>query len=225
MALTPADPSLRALGYETPRPDVQRYVPTSARSILELGCSNGALGAAIKQRQNATILGVEIDPYYATDAEKVLDRVVVSGAEEFAAGERPPEAPFDCLICADVLEHLVDPWSTLRCASEWLSPGATVVVSLPNVECWKVLGRVIRTGSWPREDFGAFDRTHLRWFTIKDAHAMLRDAGLEPVATDPRYWLRDKRLGPQRDAVARALAHTPVRRFLPQQYVIAAVKR
>lgn len=46
-------------GYETARPDVANHVPTSARRILELGCSTGALGAALKQRQPALVVGVE----------------------------------------------------------------------------------------------------------------------------------------------------------------------
>jgi hypothetical protein len=62
-----------------------------------------------------------------------------------------------------------------------LAPGATAVVSLPNVLFWAGLLRVLRTRRWPREDEGLFDRTHLRWFTRADAHALVTGAGLELV--------------------------------------------
>ncbi len=58
----------RAAGYESARADVQALVPPSARTILELGCAGGALGAAIKARQQAVVVGVELDPGYAREA-------------------------------------------------------------------------------------------------------------------------------------------------------------
>ena len=113
----------RAGGYESTREDVQAHVPRSARRILELGCSSGALGAALKERNGAFVFGVELDPTYAADAQRRLDRVIVGDAEAFLRGPRPDEAPFDCLIAADVFEHMVDPWATLERAVDLLGPG------------------------------------------------------------------------------------------------------
>ena len=55
----------RTVGDETARPDIQALVPASARTILDLGCSTGALGAALKARQGATVVGVELGEDYA----------------------------------------------------------------------------------------------------------------------------------------------------------------
>src|SRR5436190_6284405 len=136
----------RHAGYETDRPDIQAHVPTAARSILELGCSAGALGAALKDRapEPVTVVGVELDADHAQTAAQRLDRVVVGDAEGFLAGPWPPEAPFDCLIAADVLEHLVDPWSALSRAVALVRPGGTVIVSVPNVLFFGALLRVLR---------------------------------------------------------------------------------
>src|SRR5215210_1744167 len=135
----------RTVGYETARPDIQSHVPAAARTILDLGCSTGALGAALKARQGAIVVGVELGEEYAREAEARLDRVIVADVEAFASGPAPPEAPFDCLIAADILEHLRDPWATLRGAAAMLRPGGVAVVSLPNVVFWAGLLRVIRT--------------------------------------------------------------------------------
>ena len=58
----------RAAAYENPRPEVQELVPHGARRILDLGCSSGALGAALTARQGAEVVGIEIDAGYAADA-------------------------------------------------------------------------------------------------------------------------------------------------------------
>src|SRR5664280_2662595 len=122
----------RQKGYETARPDVQAHVPLQAKRILELGCSNGALGASIKARQSAVVVGVEVNLSYAEMAAARIDRVIVADAETFASGTTPDEGPFDCLIAADVLEHLVNPWDVLSQCVRFLSPGATVIISVPN---------------------------------------------------------------------------------------------
>src|SRR4051812_35787430 len=205
--------------YESARPDVQAHVPHAARRILELGCSAGALGAALKARQDALVVGVELDPGYAREAEARLDRVIVGDAGAFATGPAPPEAPFDCLIAADVLEHLADPWAALRGAAAMLAPGAAVVVSLPNVLFWGALARVIRGRRWPREPDGIFDRTHLRWFTEADAVELLASAGLRDVRVHPRYWVEGAALR-RRERLAR----TPLRPYLAPQHVLTAVR-
>ena len=206
-------------GYETDRPDVQRHVPRDARRILDLGCSTGALGAALKARQGVVVVGVEPSVADAAEAARWLDRVIVLGVEAFLAEGPPPEAPFDCLVAADVLEHLVDPWSVLAASTDLLAPGGTAVVSLPNVAYWRGLARIVRGGRWPLDDEGVFDRTHLRWFTHDDALELLRQAGLHTIHVEPRYWTSGAAL-----RWCRALARTRLHRFLPPQYVITAVK-
>ncbi len=209
----------RCHGYETSRPDVQALVPLSARRILDLGCSAGALGAAVKERQGALVVGVEANADYAAAARARLDRVVVSEVEMFLREPAPAEAPFDCLIAADVLEHLVNPWEVLGRAVGLLEPGATVVVSLPNIAEWRGVCRLLRTGRWPRDDEGVFDRTHLQWFTLADALDLLRSADLRVAHVEPRFWQTGWRL-----TWRLALSRTPLHRFLAPQYIISAVK-
>ena len=128
----------------------------------------------------------------------------------FASGQGPAEAPFDCLIAAQVLEHLVDPWTTLARTVAMLQPGATVIVSLPNAANWSGLLRIARTGRWPRDDVGIFDRTHLRWFGPQDAIDLLRGAGLHVTAVEPRYWLQGRR--------------TALQPLLPYQMIVVGTK-
>lgn len=209
----------RAHGYETSRADVQAAVPATSQRILELGCSTGALGASLKARNGAFVFGIEIDPEYARQASMRLDKVVVADAEVFLRESQSEETPFDCLIGADVFEHLVDPWTALARATDLLVSGATVVISLPNVLYWPGLWRVIRDGRWPRDDEGVFDRTHLRWFTTQDAVDFIEGAGLRLKSVSPLYYTRGLRL-----SLTKAWQRTPARRFLSPQGLFVAVK-
>ncbi|GAA4395300.1 hypothetical protein GCM10023147_28360 [Tsukamurella soli] len=178
------------------------------------------MGAALKARQPASVVGVEPDETYAAEARTRLDHVACATAEEFLGGPAPLQAPFDCVIAADALEHMVDPWSVMRDVATLLAPGGCVVISVPNVLYWPALKRVVVGGSWPRDDQGIFDATHLRWFTEADARALVDSAGLTIETVQHSYWTSSRR----RLAVIRALSRTPASRFLAAQIFIRARK-
>jgi len=199
---------------------VQAHVPDAAAAILDLGCASGALGAALKRRQDACVVGIEIDEAYAGDAAARLDRVIVGGvAEVLERGELEGER-FDCVVAADVLEHLVEPWMALERAVGLLGPGGRVVVSLPNARSLELFVNVGLRGSWPRRDQGLFDRTHLRWFTLADGRRLMEGAGLEIERVESRYFFEGWRL-----RVARLLGRTPLGAFLTGQYILVGRRR
>src|SRR3954447_14417450 len=200
--------------YTGSRPEVRALVPASARRVLDIGCSAGALGAALKERGPVEVVGIELDSSLAREAEGRLDRVVVGDASELDAGL----GRFDCVVAADVLEHLADPWSALRRAVELVEPGGTVVVSLPNVRFFETFWQLGVRGVWPRRPQGIFDRTHLRWFTLHDAHELLEQAGLETV--EVRAMIRVRPIGSRFDRFFAWLAHTPLEGFFAFQYVL-----
>ncbi len=214
---TPVTDALAA-AYENPRPELQARVPRDARRVLDLGCASGALGAALKARQDCHVLGVERVPGYAARARERLDEVLVADVEALDFARL---APVDCLICGDVLEHLVDPWRVLGDAAALLAPGRTVVVSLPNVRYWETFWQLGAKGTWPRRAVGIFDRTHLRWFTLRDAYGLLDQAGCDVVAVDRLY-----RLGPERPPLRGALvSRLPGRTLLTFQHVLLGRRR
>lgn len=211
--------------YETARPDVQAHVPASTHRVLDLGCAAGALGAALRAR-GTEVVGVERDADYACAAAARLDRVLCADLAELASRPDLYEelGGFDCLIAADVLEHLVDPWTVLRAFAALLEPGGRAIVSLPNVRSWETFWQLGRHGRWPRRSVGLFDRTHLRWFTLADAHDLVAGAGLAVERVDRRLLRPDGRPWPR--PVARAVPHVPgLRTLLCLQHVIVASAR
>lgn len=210
----------RAWAYENPRPEIQALVPLDARRILDLGCSSGALGAALKARQGCEVVGIELDPAYAADARERLDEVFEGDVETADAG---PLGRFDCLIAGDVLEHLRDPWSALARYAALLDPGGTAVISVPNVRYWETFWQLGWKGTWPRRAEGIFDQTHLRWFTYRNAWELMEAAGLEVVTVSRQMRLRPQ--GSRWDRRVHLLERTPLRSFFTFQYVISGRRR
>lgn len=215
-------PDTRDDAYLGERPEVQALVPASARRVLDLGCAAGALGAGLKQRNAAIqVVGVELDPAYAAAAAERLDHVV-EGDVATALGGRADLGRFDCVVAADVLEHLVDPWTAVRAAARLLEPGGTLVVSLPNVRFWETFWQLGVRGTWPRRPAGIFDATHLRWFALSDARELVEQAGLEVVDVQRKIWIlpRASRL----DGPFGWLARTPLAPFFTAQHLLVAEK-
>ena len=159
-----------------PRHELLPLLPESARHILEIGCGAGVLGGSLKSRQNAVVTGVEYDPAAASEARQQLDHVLAADIES-ADIDFEPHA-FDCVICADVLEHLRDPGAVLRRVRRWLSPKGCLVVSIPNVQHYMVLNGLLG-GNWTYEASGLLDRTHLQFFTRRDFERLLFATGFD----------------------------------------------
>ncbi|MCW2967671.1 MAG: class SAM-dependent methyltransferase [Solirubrobacteraceae bacterium] len=146
-------------------------VPDGAR-VLDVGCAGGHLAAALTAR-GCTVLGVELH----AAAARARGIEVVEGSIDDASVREQLGDGFDAVLCADVLEHLPRPEATLAFLAGRLRPGGRAVVSLPNAGHW-TMRRALLRGRFPQEDFGLFDRTHLRWFTRAAARALVQGAGL-----------------------------------------------
>ncbi|TDI48227.1 MAG: methyltransferase domain-containing protein, partial [Acidobacteria bacterium] len=53
--------------YVGPRQDILRLVPPGLKRVLDVGCSVGTLGQALRER-GAEVTGIEIDPRMAAEA-------------------------------------------------------------------------------------------------------------------------------------------------------------
>lgn len=188
--------------YRRARPEIQRLVPSAARMVLDVGCGAGLLGAALKRRGAATVVGVEVDPEAAAAAQGILDRVHLGDIEilDLPYGT----STFDCIILADVLEHLRDPWALLRRLVPMLAAHGRLIASLPNVRHWSVL-RGLLQGKWTYLPAGILDQGHLRFFTLKTGQALLEAAGLAVLEVHPVYSGSVPDLAPLIDA-ARSLS-------------------
>lgn len=161
--------------YQQGRPDVAVLVPHSARSVLDVGCAFGALGRLLIDERDCVVQGIERNPCATEHLKNIYEHFVIGDVEEALpafAGRR-----FDCIVFADILEHLVDPARVLRDARKLLAPDGCVVASIPNVRNLRVIYDLLVRGRWRYEDSGIMDRTHLRFFTRTELMNLFQGCG------------------------------------------------
>lgn len=167
--------------YGHPRPEVAALVPETVKHVVDVGCGAGGLGRALKaQRPQVEVRGIEVVPEQAERARAHLDAVATQSAEAPVPDDWPRP---DCVIFADVLEHLVDPWSVLSAWVARLAPNGYVVASIPNVVHSSVSWG-LAFGKWQYQDAGVLDRTHLRFFTRRSIRELFEHAGLDIVRAE-----------------------------------------
>jgi 2-polyprenyl-3-methyl-5-hydroxy-6-metoxy-1,4-benzoquinol methylase len=162
--------------YATLRTDILPLLHGHWPRALEIGCGAGVTLRHLKDRGYCDwIAGVEPSAA-AADAATRLDQVFDRPVEALLEAGALPRV--ELILCLDVLEHLIDPWSVTAQLAALLPPGGTFVASLPNLRYHRVLFPLLFAGKWEYAESGIMDVTHLRFFTRSSAVAMLEGAGL-----------------------------------------------
>lgn len=165
--------------YANTRAEMLEFVPADAKKVLEIGCAEGAFSALVKEARGAEVWCIELDEAAAARAQKKIDTVLVGDIAVLVG--KLPGAYFDCVICNDVLEHLMDPYSLLTALKKKLSAKGVVVFSLPNVRHFGNLKGLLVQKEWHYQNEGILDRTHLRFFTEKSIRRTFDELGYELV--------------------------------------------
>ena len=164
------------------RSEIAEYVKKGNNHVLDVGCGAGYFGEYLKTTGRATkIIGIEIDEVAASEALTKLDQVLCANLNQTSVIDVLKDfdkASFDYIVCADVLEHLIDPWKVFAELVTYLKPNGRLVTSIPNVRHWSVWLPLILRGHWEYREAGIMDSTHLRFFTRRSAAALLNGAGL-----------------------------------------------
>lgn len=199
------DPRQQDVYVPNERSDIAPFIPASARSALDVGCGPGGFASTLRATlgPQARILGIDaVASSVAAARERGAFDEVVQGYFPHALADR--EERFDLISFNDVLEHIVDPWETLRQTTAYLTPGGRVLAAIPNIQFAPVLWEVFRRG-WEYQDAGLLDRTHVRFFSRasmidlfeSSGYAVERCEGINSIrstwATDPlapRRWLK-----------------------------------
>ncbi len=222
--------------FDNVNPHLLEVVNPQARRICEFGCGGGALAREIrKTHPDVHYTGLELMPEPLERACEFLDVAIecdLNQPDFWAPGnpvlkDLPPES-FDHVIFGDVLEHLYSPERAVQEAARTLVRGGSLLACIPNVQHWSVFVQ-LASGTWPRQDAGLFDRTHLRWFALKDMVQLLEDAGLIVEQVIPRIFDQEQGLSVMEflEPLAIYLGQDPgvlVQRGLPLQYVLVGRK-
>lgn len=211
--------------YISERTDVLSLIPSNVKRVLDVGCSTGVLGRQIKQSMGITVIGIEMDQDMAIVAEGVLDKVYCVDIEKADVASILKEDGFDCIIFADVLEHTRDPWNVLRHFLQLLKQDGYIIASIPNVRHLSTIKELLFKGKWPYRERGIHDKTHLRFFTLKNIIELFEGAGLEVLTIRRKFRLFERRSRNWRDKLAELLGYVIGRELFVFQYLIQARRK
>lgn len=164
------------LDFRSPHSLAVAAVPPGSR-VLDLGCADGYVGAALRER-GCHVVGVdrfapaaELDGFVAHDLDDGLPDV------DFAQ--------FDAVLLLDVIEHLKDPEgfvAALRAAGQF-KPDLRYVVSTGNV-AFIITRLSLLLGGFNYGKRGILDLTHTRLFTFASMRRLFEQGGFVTLAVD-----------------------------------------
>ena len=138
------------------------------------------------------------------DEIKSADKVVFPGVGEasYAMKMLKESAKFEVVIAADVLEHLYNPLATLKAMKGLLDDNGCIVVSLPHAG-HSVIQACLFDEDFEYRDVGLLDRTHIRFFGIKNIQKLFEDADMKIIHAE--FVVRN----PENTEFAERWANTP----------------
>ena len=208
------------------RKDIISLIPNNPdQKILEIGAGAGNTLLYIKENQLAReVMGVElIEIANSNQKHPLIDKFQIANIEQ--ENIQAKEEYFDIIICADVLEHLVDPWSIVNKLSQYLKKGGVLIVSIPNIREWKTLGKIIFQGDFSYQSAGGImDKTHLRFFCKRNIYQLLNTPALSIFYSKPNFMLKVLPEGKKR-RIINLLTFRLFENFLAVQYIFIARKK
>lgn len=197
------------------RTDIEPLLPDTKHPlhVLEIGCSEGHTLEWLKETGRCNwAAGVEpyaelransgaVDQFFKLDIEKALPDL--------------PPASMDMILCLDVLEHLVNPWETLRRLDVFLKPGGLWIISVPNIRNYHIILDLAFKGRFSYAESGILDRTHLRFFTRSSAIELAESTSAkvtQVLGTETDRWQK------------RFLSTLGLGDLLAKQFILKAVK-
>jgi len=181
--------------YNVIRKELLDLIPTGARggTMLEIGAATGQTLLYAREHGYAkNIHGVELCNLIDDSDKKQFDTFTVGNIETL---ELPLEMEsVDVILCGDVLEHLVDPYATVRKLRQYLKPNGVIVASIPNIREWNTLKKILLDADFRYEESGILDKTHLRFFCKKNIIELFEDNGYKVTQVTSYFFIGDKPL-------------------------------
>ncbi len=184
------------------------------KKVLEIGAGPGSITKLLTHISNCKVTALDIDSESVKRLEPHCERA-------YQADLNDPTWPnilnentkYDVLVAADVLEHVYQPLIVLNAMKSFLNQDGYMVISLPHA-AHSVIHACLFDEDFEYNDFGLLDKTHIRFFGIKNIQKLFEDAGMkiihaEFVVRTPEHTEFSKRWSKTPQALRVALAENP----------------
>jgi len=145
-------------------------VPSRSARVLDIGCANGGLLAALKALGYSDLVGVDPSASCCERTRAVCDGKVMVGALRSLP---PGLGAFDVVILSHVLEHVLDLNASVRKLSALLTHSGVVYLEVPDAK------RYVDCLVAPFQDFNTEHINHFGFFSLRN---LLATAGLSFVS-------------------------------------------
>jgi len=167
--------------FSNTRIDLLDLIPDRLKNgnLLEIGAGGGNTLVYAKENSYAkSVYGVELcQMENAFQKSEKIDQFVIANIEENKIPFK--KNFFDVIICADVLEHLVDPYAIVESLRGYLKDDGVLIASIPNFREISVIKSVLIKGDFKYSDSGILDKTHLRFFCKKNIISLFKSKGYD----------------------------------------------
>ena len=144
--------------------------------VLDVGCGDGALMAALRDERGVDARGMELDPHDV--AECVAKGLSVMQGDADTDLVDYPDAGFDYAILSQTLQTTKRPDKVL---DELLRVGRKAFVSFPNFGHWRVRASLLWHGRMPVTRLlpvAWYETPNIHHVTVSDFRDLVRDKGI-----------------------------------------------
>jgi 2-polyprenyl-3-methyl-5-hydroxy-6-metoxy-1,4-benzoquinol methylase len=150
------------------------------KNVLELGCGPGSITKVLKHENNCHISALELDSSAIEKARIYCDEINQADFNDPNWTGLVNGNNYDVVIAADVLEHLYNPSDTLNKMASLISDDGYLVISLPHVGHASIMACLL-AGDFAYQDWGLLDRTHIRFFCLRNMDELFINNGLKII--------------------------------------------
>lgn len=138
--------------------------------LLDIGCATGFLLDEAR-KAGFEIHGIELSRWAVDHASNKLGiNTIRQGMLKEAMY---PKSHFDVIILSDVIEHLLDPKSTLAEIRKILKPDGVICINTPDID--SLISKILKARWW------GVKNAHLYYFTRKTLNKILHRTGFVPI--------------------------------------------
>ncbi|AWB47566.1 hypothetical protein HYN69_02745 [Gemmobacter aquarius] len=147
--------------------------------VLEIGAGPGSITRVLVNEKKCTVVALEVEETALEKLRQICGTVYASDLNKlgWSAEIEAAHGKFDYVIAADVLEHVYNPSGVLSEMRDLLNDTGSVILSLPHGGHCAVLGCLVDE-DFEYRDWGLLDRTHVRFFGIKNVQELYRGQGM-----------------------------------------------
>ena len=146
-------------------------------TVLEMGCATGYMTKYMKEQLNCAVDIVEIDDDACGIASQYARNSLCCDLSKMFWREKFDQERYDYILFADVLEHLVNPMTVLKSASELLKPEGQIIITIPNICHNDIMIRMFYD-LFTYTDMGLLDCTHIHFWGLRDFVMQCEQIGL-----------------------------------------------